>query len=67
LPTKFSDSQDGTFMLTVRDVARRLSVCTATIYRLCERGELAHTRVGAALRIAAGDVDRYLASPRPRP
>jgi excisionase family DNA binding protein len=65
LPTKFSDSQGGKFLLTVREVARRLSVCTATIYRLCERGELAHTRVGAALRIAASDVDRYLASRRP--
>jgi excisionase family DNA binding protein len=43
-----------------------LGVCTATIYRLCERGELAHTRVGAALRIAPGDVARYLDSRRGR-
>jgi excisionase family DNA binding protein len=31
--------------LTVREVARRLRVSTATVYKLCARGELVHVRV----------------------
>ena len=50
-------------LLTVREVARRMGVCPATIYRLCERGELAHVRVGAVLRIAPADFARYLEWP----
>jgi excisionase family DNA binding protein len=38
-------------MLTVREAARRLGVSTATVYKLCARGELAHVRVLNALRI----------------
>lgn len=37
-------------LLTVRDVARVLGVSTATVYRLCEEGRLAHVRVGNAIR-----------------
>ena len=32
-------------LLTVREVAERLGVCTVTVYALCERGELEHIRV----------------------
>jgi excisionase family DNA binding protein len=38
-------------LLTVRDVAERLRLCTATVYRMCERGELAHVRVSNAIRV----------------
>jgi excisionase family DNA binding protein len=38
-------------MLTVREVARFLRVSTATVYKLCTRGELAHVRVLNAIRI----------------
>ena len=31
--------------LSVREAAQRLSVSTATVYALCDRGELAHVRV----------------------
>ena len=31
-------------MLSVKEVAARLGVCTATVYALVERGELAHIR-----------------------
>ena len=40
-------------LLSVRQVARRLGVSTATVYKLCSRGELAHVRVLNALRIPA--------------
>lgn len=38
-------------MLTVREAARILRVSTATVYKLCTRGELGHVRVLNALRI----------------
>ena len=59
---------DAAALLSVRDAAARLGVCTATIYTLCERGELAHVRVLNAIRIAASDVvafvDRNTSVPR---
>ena len=47
--------------LTVREVAQRLLVRPVTVYRLCERGELAHLRVSNAIRIRPEDLDAYLA------
>jgi excisionase family DNA binding protein len=38
--------------LTVRDVAERLRVCTATVYALVKRGGLEHVRVANCIRIA---------------
>jgi excisionase family DNA binding protein len=38
-------------LLTVRQAAATLQVSTATIYRLVERGELAHIRVANSIRI----------------
>jgi excisionase family DNA binding protein len=38
-------------LLTVRQVAADLGVCTATVYALVSRGELAHVRVSNAIRI----------------
>jgi excisionase family DNA binding protein len=46
--------------LTVREVASRLRLCTATVYRLCESGGLAHVRVSNAIRVGEGDLRRYL-------
>jgi len=48
-------------LLTVREVARHLGVRPVTIYRLCERGVLAHLRVSNAIRIRLEDLDAYLA------
>jgi excisionase family DNA binding protein len=42
--------------LTVREVARRLRVSTATVYKLCARGGLAHVRVLNVLRIPAAAI-----------
>jgi excisionase family DNA binding protein len=39
-------------LLSVKEVAARLGVCTATVYALVERGELAHIRVVNAIRVA---------------
>jgi excisionase family DNA binding protein len=47
-------------LMTVRQVARVLRVCTATVYRLCERGDLPHVRVSNAVRISAQHLASYL-------
>jgi len=47
-------------LLSVRHVAQLLHVSNATIYRLCEAGELAHLRVSHAVRIAPADHVAYL-------
>ena len=48
-------------LLTVKEAARRLKVSTATVYSLCESGRLAYLRISThAIRIADGDLDRFL-------
>src|SRR5712692_3760290 len=47
-------------LLTVRQVAERLGVCTATVYRLCDRGQLTHVRVLHAIRIAPADLTAFI-------
>ncbi len=37
--------------LTVAEVAERLRVSRASVYALCERGELRHARVGNVIRV----------------
>ena len=52
-------------LLTVREVAAALGVCTASIYKLCDKGELRHVRVLHAIRIARTDLDAFIErSPR---
>ena len=46
--------------LTVREVAARLRVSTATVYDLCESGGLAHVRVSNAIRVAEGALRGFL-------
>jgi excisionase family DNA binding protein len=46
--------------LTVREVARELRVCTATVYSLCEKHELAHVRVSNAIRVPRPALATYL-------
>ncbi|MBI5627309.1 MAG: helix-turn-helix domain-containing protein [Candidatus Rokubacteria bacterium] len=38
-------------LLTIREVAERLRVCRATVYRLCAEGRLDHIRVSNAIRV----------------
>ena len=47
--------QAGEF-LTVREAARVLKVSTATVYKLCARGELGHVRVLNVIRVLAGSL-----------
>ena len=51
-------------LLSVRDVADQLSISTATVYAIVERGELPHIRVSNAVRVAPTDLDAYIASQR---
>ena len=39
-------------MLTVAEMAKRLRVCKATVYKLVEQGRLGHVRVGNSIRFA---------------
>jgi excisionase family DNA binding protein len=50
---------DFSTSLTVKEVAARLRVCTATVYRLCAAGELPHFRVGASIRIREEDLRAF--------
>lgn len=54
-------------LLTVREVAARLCVSTATVYKLVNGGELAHTRVANSIRLAPADLEAYLADRRVGP
>jgi excisionase family DNA binding protein len=47
-------------LMTVREVAAKLNVSTATVYGLCERGELSHLRVSNAIRIAPAELDAFM-------
>jgi excisionase family DNA binding protein len=47
--------------LTLREAAERLAVSTATVYALCDRGELPHVRISNAIRITPADLAAFLA------
>ena len=48
-------------MLTAKDAADRLGVPVKTVYKLTAERQLAHYRIGRAVRIAEADLDKYLA------
>jgi excisionase family DNA binding protein len=52
-------------LLRVNDAAQRLCVLAGTIYALCERGRLPHSRIGVGrgtIRIDEEDLAKYLNS-----
>jgi len=51
-------------LLTVRAVAARLGVSTATVYKLVAQGDLPHVRVSNAIRISPVDLDAYVTERR---
>lgn len=48
-------------LLTVGEVARLLNVSRATVYALCERGELEHVRLSNAIRVAPAALEALVA------
>ena len=54
-------------LLSVRQAAERLGLCTATIYGLCADGALAHIRILNTIRIAPADLEVFIATRRVRP
>jgi excisionase family DNA binding protein len=54
-----SGSVSGPY-LTVREVASRLRLSMATVYRLCESGGLEHVRVSNAIRVAEADLREFV-------
>jgi excisionase family DNA binding protein len=44
----------------VAEVAEHLGVCNATVYRLCERGELRHVWIVNSIRIRPDDLREFL-------
>jgi excisionase family DNA binding protein len=49
-------------LLTVRQVAARLGVSAASVYKLCQRKELQSVRIGGALRFPDHEIRSFLAS-----
>ena len=47
-------------LLTVRDVASRLGVSSALVYKLCQRNLLRTLRIGGALRFELQTISDYL-------
>jgi excisionase family DNA binding protein len=48
-------------LLTVREVANRLGVCPALVYKLCQRNLLRSLRIGGAIRFQSEAINEYLA------
>jgi excisionase family DNA binding protein len=51
-------------LLSVREVAKRLGVCTAIVYDLVSRGVISHVRVSNSIRIAPADLEAFLKAQR---
>jgi excisionase family DNA binding protein len=54
-------------LLLVREVAERLRVSTATIYKLIDTGALPHLRVSNAIRVVPADVKAFVEAQRSSP
>jgi excisionase family DNA binding protein len=46
-------------LLSVREAAGLLGVCTSTVYKLCAEGKLRHVRVSNAIRISEAALRGY--------
>jgi excisionase family DNA binding protein len=47
-------------LLRVAEVAEHLGVCNATVYRLCDSGELPHVWIVNSIRIRPADLQAFL-------
>jgi excisionase family DNA binding protein len=50
----------------VREAARLLGLCPATVYKLCAGGKLRHARILNAIRIVPADLGRFVEAARRR-
>jgi excisionase family DNA binding protein len=48
--------------LTPGEVAARLQVCRATVYKLCDAGQLGYARVGLSIRISEQQLGAFLSA-----
>ena len=53
-------------LLCVRQVAQLLGLSTASVYRLCDRGDLQHFRISNAIRLSVDDLAAFLEAQRAR-
>jgi excisionase family DNA binding protein len=53
--------EDDAPLMTVRQAAEFLGLCTATVYALCAEGALRHVRILNAIRIRPSDVRAFIA------
>ena len=57
------DSESNSVFLTVREVASRLRVCRATVYRMIDEGQLSAVRVSSgAIRVVADSISTHAAA-----
>ena len=58
-------------LLTVKQAAKRLNVCPATVYDLCAQRKLRHVRIGGrgrgTIRIDEGDLEDFVREATVRP
>ena len=47
-------------LLTVRQVAEKLGLCTRSVYEIVGRGEVAHVRITNAIRVAPADLEDFI-------
>ena len=53
-------------LLTAKEVADVLRVCSATVHKLCDSGALPHVRVLNAVRVEAADLEKFMAGRKSR-
>jgi excisionase family DNA binding protein len=51
-------------LLSVRQAAALLGLCTATVYEYCASGKLHHVRVASAIRITSSALEEFVSPPR---
>jgi excisionase family DNA binding protein len=47
-------------LLTVKEIAVVLKLCTATVYKILDQGELPHLRVLNSVRVTRADLAAYM-------
>jgi len=52
----------GDDLLTVAEAAKKLRISDDTLYRMTRRGEIAHVRIGKAIRFSPEILQAYLAA-----